>query len=315
MAREQAALPGVGVGADRQREVGSGFRRTLGRLPLHAVILAIILVWSIPTLALAVSSFREPREIASSGWWTAIESPADFTLDNYRSVLDQRGMGQAFLNSVIITVPSTVLVILVASFAAYAFAWMSFPGKAVLFLLLVGLLVVPLQITLIPLLRLYAGVTIEAEMPLIGGNVFGVGSFPGMWLAHAAYGLPFAVYLLRNFYGDLPKELIEAAYLDGASDLGAFFRIILPLSLPAIAALAIFQFLWVWNDLLVALVFLGDPNLAPMTLRINNLVGSFGSSYQVLTAAAFVSIALPLAIFVALQRYFVEGILAGAVKG
>ncbi len=259
--------------------------RLLKRIPLHLVVIAIVLLWSIPTLALAVSSFREATAITTSGWWTTVKAPFDFTLDNYKRVLEQRGMGQAFLNSLIITVPSTVIVILVASFAAYAFAWMRFPARNGLFL------------------------------TVLGGRLFGVGSFSAMWLAHTAYGLPFAVYLLRNFFGGLPRDLAEAAYLDGASDLQVLFRIVLPLAKPAIAALAIFQFLWVWNDLLVALVFLGDPRLAPMTLRITNLVSSFGASYQLLTAAAFVSMALPLVLFLALQRYFVEGMLAGAIKG
>ena len=289
--------------------------RLLKRVPLHAAVITIVALWSVPTLALAVSSFREATAITSSGWWNAALAPLDFTLDNYTRVLDQRGMGQAFLNSLIITVPSTALVILVASFAAYAFAWMRFPMRNGMFLILVGLLVVPLQMTLIPVLRLYSATSTSAEMPILGGRVFGVGSFPAMWLAHTAYGLPFAIYLLRNFFGGLPRDLTEAAYLDGASDLGVLFRVILPLARPAIAALTIFQFLWVWNDLLVALVFLGDPSLAPMTLRITNLVSSFGGSYQLLTAAAFVSMALPLAIFFVLQRYFVEGLLAGAIKG
>ena len=290
-------------------------RRFLGRLPLHTTIVLLALLWSIPTIALIVSSFRPPADIASSGWWNGLTAPWDWTLDNYEAVVNQRGMGRAFVNSVIITVPSTVLVILVAALAAYAFAWMSFPGRNLLLLVMVGLLVVPLQMTLIPVLRLYVQIGIDVEVPLIGGNVFGTSSYPGIWVAHAAYGLPFAIYLLRNFFGGLPRDLVEAALLDGASDLGVFFRIILPLSMPAIAALAIFQFLWTWNDLLIALVFLGDPDLAPMTLRITNLVSSFGGNYQLLTAAAFVSMALPLVIFFALQRYFVQGILSGAVKG
>jgi len=224
-------------------------------------------------------------------------------------------MARAFFNSIIITVPSTVLVILVAAWAAYAFAWMKFPARNLLFLLMVALLVVPVQMTLIPVLRLYTNLTIDAELPILGGRIFGTSSFVGMWVAHTAYGLPFAIYLLRNFFGSLPRDLFESAYLDGASDLGVFFRIVLPLSMPAISALAIFQFLWVWNDLLVALILLGDPDLAPMTLKISNLVSSFGTNYQVLTSAAFISMALPLVIFFALQRYFVQGILAGAVKG
>jgi len=284
-------------------------------MPLHLTLIGLMIMWSIPTIALLVSSFREPTAIAASGWWNAITEPFDFTINNYEKVLTQRGMARSFWNSVIITVPSTILVILVASFAAYAFAWMRFPGRNVLFLVVVALLVVPLQMTLIPVLRLYVSVTIDQELPLLGGNVFGVNSFPGLWVAHVAYGLPFAIFLLRNFFGALPRDLFESAYLDGASDLGVFFRIVLPLSGPAIAALAIFQFLWVWQDLLVALVLLGDPDMAPMMLTINSLVSSFGSQYQLLTAAAFISMIVPLFLFFALQRYFVQGILAGAVKG
>ncbi len=290
-------------------------RRLAGRMPLHLALIGLMVLWSIPTIALLVSSFREATAIASSGWWNAIKEPLDLTVDNYQRVLEKQGMARAFFNSVIITVPSTVLVILVAAWAAYAFAWMKFPARNVLFLLMVALLVVPVQMTLIPVLRLYTDVTVDAELPILGGRIFGTSSFVGMWMAHTAYGLPFAIYLLRNFFGSLPRDLFESAYLDGASDLRVFFRIVLPLSMPAISALAIFQFLWVWNDLLVALILLGDPSLAPMTLKISNLVSSFGTNYQVLTAAAFISMALPLVIFFALQRYFVQGILAGAVKG
>jgi alpha-glucoside transport system permease protein len=290
-------------------------RRLAARVPLHLSIVGLAVIWSIPTIALLVSSFREPAAIASSGWWNAIREPLDLTVDNYQRVLEKQGMARAFINSIIITVPSTVSVILVAALAAYAFAWMRFPARNLLFLLMVALLVVPVQMTLIPVLRLYTDLTVEADLPILGGRIFGTSSYVGMWVAHTAYGLPFAIYLLRNFFGSLPRDLFESAYLDGASDLGVFFRIVLPLSTPAIAALAIFQFLWVWNDLLVALILLGDPDLAPMTLKVTNLVSSFGTNYQVLTAAAFVSMALPLAIFFALQRYFVQGILAGAVKG
>ena len=290
-------------------------RRFTPRIPLHVVLIGLAIIWSIPTIALLVSSFRTPQAIAASGWWNAFKLPFHFTAANYHSVLTQQGMGRAFMNSIVISVPVTLLVILIAAFAAYAFAWMRFPFRGALFLVMVGLLVVPLQMTLIPVLRLYVQLTPDVRMPFLGGNVFGVSSFPGIWLAHTAYGLPFAIYLLRNFFGSLPRDLIESAYLDGASDLGVFFRIILPLSVPAIGALAIFQFLWVWNDLLVALTLLGDPRLYPMTVNITNLVSSFGSNYQVLTAAAFISMIVPLAIFFALQRYFVQGLLAGAVKG
>ncbi len=288
---------------------------------LHVALIGLAILWLIPTAALLVSSFREPTAIAASGWWEAIRSPFDFTLGNYDEVLTQRDMGRAFVNSLIITVPSTILVIMVAAFAAFAFAWMKFPGRDGLFLLVVALLVVPLQMTLIPILRLYTDLRVDelpivgGELPIIGGAVFGTGSFTSMWLAHAAYGLPFAIFLLRNFFAALPKDLFESAYLDGASDLRVFFRIVLPLSIPALAALAIFQFLWVWNDLLVALVYLGDPTLFPMTVQIQSLVSSFGTNYQVLTSAAFISMVLPLGVFFALQRYFVQGILAGSVKG
>ncbi len=286
-----------------------------GRVPLHISLIGLIILWSIPTLALLISSFRPKNLISSSGWWNALTHPTHWTLDNYHAVISSQGMGHAFVNSIIITVPATLLVILIAAFAAYAFAWMRFPMRNTLFLVFVALLVVPLQMTLIPVLRLYANLRVDTEVPIIGGRLFGTGSYISLWLAHAAYGLPFAIYLLRNFFGSLPRDLFESAYLDGASDFHVFRRIVLPLSMPAIAALAIFQFLWVWNDLLVSLVLLQDPNLAPMTLRITNLVSSFGSNYEVLTAAAFVSMALPLVVFFALQRYFVQGVLAGAVKG
>lgn len=305
----------VAAAAPRAVWLTASLRWVAARGPLHLTLFGLMAIWSIPTIALLVSSFREPGLVITSGWWNAITSPLDFTLDNYDKVLSERNMGDSFLNSLIISIPGTILPILVAGFAAYAFAWMRFPGRNILFLIVVGLLVVPLQMTLIPVLRLYVNLTVEAELPILGGRLFGVSSFPGIWVAHTAYGLPFAVYLLRNFFGALPRDLFESAYLDGASDLRVFFGIVLPLSMPAIAALAIFQFLWVWQDLLLALILLGDPDLFPMTVTINNLVSSFGTSYQFLTAAAFISMALPLLIFFALQQYFVQGILAGSVKG
>ena len=316
-ARNAAAAlePGAEVPESFLTRVSLQFPRRLRRLPLHVTILVICALWLVPTLALLVSSFRDPSDITRSGWWEALKRPLDFTLNNYDEVLSQRNMGRSFVNSLIITVPSTMLVVLVAAFAGYAFAWMRFPGRNVLFLIMVAMLVVPLQMTLIPILRVYTQLRVETDLPLLGGNLFGTGSFTAMWLAHTGYGLPFAVFLLRNFFGALPRDLAESAYLDGASDWLVFRRIVLPLSVPALAALTIFQFLWVWNDLLIALVYLGDPNLVPMTVTIQSLVSSFGTQYQLLTAAAFVSMALPLVIFFALQRYFVQGILAGAVKG
>ncbi len=277
-------------------------RRVFARIPLHIIIIIVCLLWMTPAFGLLVSSFRPSAEVAATGWWTAFQTPFQFTLDNYNAVLSQNGMAKSFLNSLIITVPGTILPIIIASFAAYAFAWMKFPGRDALFIFVVALIVVPIQMTLIPVLRLLA----DAHL---------VGTFPGIWLAHTAYGLPFATYLLRNFFSLLPKELFESARIDGASNLRIFVRIVLPLSVPSIASLVIFQFLWVWNDLLVALVYLQTPDLAPMTVTINNLVSSYGTSWQLLTAAAFISMVLPLIIFFALQRYFVEGLTAGSVKG
>jgi alpha-glucoside transport system permease protein len=278
------------------------FRRLAARLPLHVIIIVVGLLWMTPAFGLLTSSFRDARDVASSGWWTAFQLPFQFTVENYANVLTQNNMGTSFVNSLIISVPGTIVPILLAGFAAFAFAWMKFPGRNVLFIFVVALLVVPVQMTLIPVLRLLTNLNLA-------------GSFPGIWLAHTAYGLPFAIFLLRNFFGGLPRELLESAYLDGASNMRVFFRLVLPLSVPALASLAIFQFLWVWNDLLVALVVLQDPAKTPMTVAITNLVSSFGTQWQLLTSAAFISMMLPLVIFFALQRYFVQGILAGAVKG
>lgn len=262
---------------------------------------------------------------------SGIDAPPRFTLDNYIDALvgyrgnatyradcaagtqaldlncnltdlgNSRGMGRAFINSILVTVPATILPILIAAFAAYAFAWLHFPMRTWLFALLVGLQVVPLQMTLIPISRLYAQ---------LGLN----GTFPGIWLFHLGFGLPYAIYLMRNFLGSLPRDLFESAYIDGANHWTAFWRLAVPLATPAVASLAIFQFLWVWNDLLVALVFLGGQNPV-MTYQISNMVTSLGSGWHLLTAAAFLSMALPMIIFFALQRYFVRGMLAGSVKG
>jgi alpha-glucoside transport system permease protein len=275
----------------------------IGRLTLHLVVLLLALVWIVPTLGLLVSSFRPPALVSQTGWWTALRPPIELTLENYQRVLTTNNMAQSFLNSLVVTVPATVMPILIAAFAAFAFAWMQFPGRNLLFLLVVGLLVVPLQMTLIPVLRLFTGVGLT-------------GTFPAIWLAHTAYGLPFAIYLLRNFFAGLPRDMFESAYVEGASTATVFFQLVLPTSVPALASLTIFQFLWVWNDLLVALIYLGgQPSVAPMTVTVSNLVNSLGQDWQLLTAAAFISMALPLAVFFALQQYFVRGILAGSVKG
>jgi alpha-glucoside transport system permease protein len=271
---------------------------------LTVIVILIALVWLLPTLGIFVTSFRPAQNIQASGWWTGLVAPWHFTVANYQQVITAQGMGTAFKSSLIIAIPGTILPVLVASFAAYAFAWMRFPGRDWIFLIIVALLVVPIQMTLIPILKLYTDIGLT-------------GSYLGIWLAHTAYGLPFAVYLLRNFFSALPADLFESARVDGASHVRIFTRILMPLSVPALASLVIFQFIWVWNDLLVALIFLGtDPSKAPLTVTVANLVNSYGTNqFEVLTSAAFLSMALPLVIFFSLQRYFVRGILAGSVKG
>jgi alpha-glucoside transport system permease protein len=280
--------------------------RLVRRVPLHLVVVVLIVIWLIPTIGLLVNSFRPPEALTQSGWWTAIFSPSQFTLNNYAHVLAQSNITAGFVNSLFISIPATVIPIMVAAFAAYAFAWMKFPGRDILFVAVVGLLVVPLQSTFIPILQLYGPK---------GLNI--AGSFLTVWLAHTGYGLPFAIYLLRNFMGELPREVFESAAIDGASPVTSFFRLALPMTVPAIAALAIFQFLFVWNDLLVSLIYIGaqNPDNAPLTIVVSNLVSSLGGGWQYLAAAAFVTMALPLAVFLALQRYFVRGIVGGSVKG
>ena len=387
------------------------FQKFLASLPTHAALIALMLLWLLPTIGLLVTSLRPPQQITQSGWWTALgsqevatgaygqfcagchgadgtmiaeanltdpeviapysrstrllgllrgdEHPAlealpsiteaaeitdnmanlssagpapRFTSGNYADalfgyrgtttysqackdgsaqeaglncnisdILNPRGMGRAFLNSLLITIPATILPILVAAFAAYAFSWLDFKGRYLLFALLVGLQVVPLQMTLVPISRIYAQ---------LGLN----GTFLGVWLFHTGFGLPYAIYLLRNFLGGLPRDLFESAYLDGADHWTAFTRLALPLATPAIASLAIFQFLWVWNDLLVALIFLGSDNPV-VTYQISNMVTSKGAGWHLLTAAAFISMILPMIVFFSMQRFFVRGLLAGSVKG
>ncbi|MCJ8323449.1 MAG: carbohydrate ABC transporter permease [Rhizobiales bacterium] len=233
---------------------------------------------------------------------TSIEAPK-FTTNNYNEVLFAEGLGRSFLNTMTVTIPATIIPILIAAFAAYALAWMEFPGRSILLVTIVGLLVVPLQMSLIPLLRLYTDIGIGKD-------------YIGIWLAHTGFGLPLAVYLLRNYIAGLPREIIESAKVDGANDYEIFLKIVLPLSFPALASFAIFQFLWVWNDLLIATVFLGNnEEQLVMTGRLREMLGSRGGNWEILTASAFVSIAVPLVVFFSLQRYLVRGLLSGSVKG
>jgi len=365
----------------------SGKRQKLvGSLFVNLTLLLLVLIWTVPTMGIFVSSFRNRDDIASSGWWNifphrewqpvqeldpramgldpdgvmqiegvsgtfeefrnGVETPNgervtwignkrigtievqkqvwtvdwNFSLDNYRQVLGGQdftfkrpdgtvevvpgdNMNRAFLNSLTVSIPATVIPILIATFAAYAFAWMRFPGRRVMFIMVVALLVVPLQIALVPILRDYRALNLN-------------GTFLAIWLAHTGFGLPLATYLLYNYVSTLPRDIFESAFIDGASHFTVFTRLVLPLSVPALASFAIFQFLWVWNDYLVALIFLGgNPEFELVTQRMAAIVGSRGSEWHLLTAGAFVSMVLPLAVFFGLQRYFVRGMLAGSVKG
>lgn len=359
--------------------------KVINDLVVNGALLFLVLLWTIPTLGLLISSFRDRFEIATSGWWTilphrdwvtveTIEPPRDvprdqpievagvsatfdefregvqapdgrrliwignrrlgnvevqerrwttnakFTLENYQNVLTGKryevtqadgstkveqgsDMSGAFLNSLAVTIPATVIPILVAAFAAYGFAWMTFPGRRTFFIMVVALLVVPLQIALVPILRDYVKLDLN-------------GTFLAVWLAHTGFGLPLATYLLYNYISGLPRDILESAFIDGASHFTIFTRLILPLSVPALASFAIFQFLWVWNDYLVALIFIGaKPDVQVVTMRLAEIVGSRGNDWHLLTAGAFISMVLPLVVFFSLQRFFVRGLLAGSVKG
>jgi alpha-glucoside transport system permease protein len=270
---------------------------------LAAIIIAVL--WTLPTFGLLVSSFRPERAIKTTGWWTFFTDP-QVTMDNYKAVLDAEngaGLGSFFVNSLVITIPSVLIPMSLACLAAYAFAWIKFPGRNILFLAIFALQIVPLQVTLIPLLTLY----VDAGL---------ANTFWTIWISHSIFGLPLAIYLLHNFMREIPATLLEAARVDGAGHVSIFFRVLLPLLRPALAAFGIFQFLWVWNDLLVALTFAGGGDtVAPITVALANLSGTRGTAWHLLSAGAFVSIIVPVTIFLVLQRYFVRGLLAGSVKG
>jgi alpha-glucoside transport system permease protein len=274
--------------------------RFIARTPVHLGLLAIAVIWLVPTVGLAITSFRPRDDIHATGWWTSF-TDFSFTLHNYDLVLENAKMGSSFVNSIMITVPSTLLPLTIGAAAAYAFSWIRFPFRDTIFLMIVALMVVPIQMALVPLLRLFRDLGIADW-------------YVGIWLAHTAFGLPLAVFLLRNFFITLPRDLIEAARVDGASNVRIFLRVVLPLSVPALASYAIFQFLWVWNDLLMALIFITDSDLFPMTKRITEMQGTYGAEYHLLASGAFLLMIVPLIVFFALQRYFVQGLLAGSVK-
>ena len=270
------------------------------RLLMHGSLAVIVMVWLVPSVGLLATSFRPRAEIASSGWWTIALNKV--SPDNYGQVLGAQGMGQAFLNSVAITVPATALTVFLAALAGYGFAWGRFRGRDPLLLVVIALMVVPLQALLVPVLRLFNALDID-------------GTFVAIWIAHVGFGLPLGIFLLRNFFAALPGELFEAARMDGANAWQTFLRVALPLSVPAVAAFTIFQFMWVWNDLLVALVIMNNPESQPMTVRIQALLGTYATEWHIMSSAAFISMAVPLIVFFSLQRFFITGITAGAVKG
>jgi alpha-glucoside transport system permease protein len=267
---------------------------------LRIFLIVVALIWLVPTFGLLIESLRGATNYANGGWWQALAHPAQLTFANYNALLKNHTITTGFVNTIKITVPATVLVVLIGAAAGYAFAWLDFPGRDVLFVGVVALLVIPIQIALIPVVKLYAFLGIS-------------GSILSVILFHVAFGLPFAIFLLRNYFAGIPRDLMEAARMDGAREGRIFFRVILPLGMPAIASLAIFQFLWVWNDLLVALVF-SNASSQPLTVALAGQTRQFGSSIDVLAPGAFLSLIVPLIVFLAFQRFFVQGAMAGSVK-
>jgi alpha-glucoside transport system permease protein len=292
-------------GGGRQHTAGVGENAGKANWLVKGILLIICFLWIIPVVGLFVTSIREPDAANATGWWTVLKSPLDvtqWTLANYSEVATESNMFRAFINSVAITLPATLIPILIAAFAAYAFTFMEFKGRDVLFIVIVSLLVVPNQVALVPLLQLY--------------GQFGLnGTFPAVWLAHIGFGMPLAIFILRNYMATLPKALIESAKVDGASHFTTFWRLIIPVSVPALASFAIFQFLWVWNDLLVALIFLGPGENEPMTVNLAGLIGQQGQGWQLITAGGFFTMVVPLIVFLSLQRFFIRGMVAGSVKG
>ncbi|MBO0811221.1 MAG: carbohydrate ABC transporter permease [Microlunatus sp.] len=300
MTAATATTPGGMVTGAAQRGPLARLASKTGSGVLQIVLIIVALLWLLPTFGLLVQSLRDPTQYSSGGWWHAVIHPAQLTFANYQTLLQTPVMRTGFINTVLITVPATILVILIGSAAGYAFAWMRFPGRDAAFLIVVGLLVIPIQIALIPVVKLYA--------------VLGLtGSIISVIFFHVGFGLPFAIFLLRNYFAGIPSELMEAARMDGAGEGRIFFSLILPLGMPAIASLGIFQFLWVWNDLLVALVFTNSQS-QPITVALASQTRQFGSSIDVLAPGAFLSLVVPLIVFLLFQRYFVQGVMAGSVK-
>ena len=303
-----APPPGTTVEPERAvtgRKLKTGAVQGQANWLVKLVILLMCVLWVVPVIGLLVTSFREQDAVNSSGWWTAIANPLDFTqwtVANYSQAWTDSRMGSAFVNSFAVSLPSTIIPIMIAAFAAYAFTFLEFRGRDWLFVFIVGLLVIPNQVALVPLLQFY-------------GNIGLTGTFPAVWLAHAGFGMPLAIYILRNYMSGLPKAIVESAKVDGASHFKIFWRLIVPMSTPALASFAIFQFLWVWNDLLVALLFLGQGENQVLTVALAGLLGGQGQGWQLLTAGGIITIVVPLIVFVSLQRFFVRGMTSGAVKG
>jgi alpha-glucoside transport system permease protein len=294
-----ATAPAPAAAAPERERLGARLVRGLTRAPVQVVLILIGLVWLVPTIGLFLTSLLSPEDAGASGWWQIFSEPSLATLDNYKGIFENDTITSSLTTTAIIAVGGTVLPIVVAALAAYAFAWLDFPGRDWIFVLVIGLLVVPIQMALIPMFSLYNDLGIfDTRLSLI--------------LFHTAFGLPFAIFLLRNFFIGIPKELLEAARLDGASEWRIFSRVVLPLGLPAIAALAVFQFIWTWNDLIVALTLARETQ--PITVAVFSQLRQFGANIDIIAPASFISMVIPLALFFAFQRYFVQGLLAGAVK-
>ena len=287
------AFPRRAEGGGKQGKAGWGIRITM---------IVVCVLWLVPTVGLLITSFRTQDAANSSGWWTVFTHPfGGWTFSNYSEVWTSGG-SNAVLNSIAVSLPATIIPVMIAAFAAYAFTFMQFPFRDTLFIIVVGLLVVPMQVAFVPMLKIY-------------GQLGLTGTFPAVWLAHIGFGMPLAVYILRNYMSTLPRGIIESAKIDGASHYQTFWRLIVPMSVPALASFAIFQFLWTWNDLLVALIFLGPGENATLTIQVQGLVGQQNQGWQLVTAGAFLSMIVPLIVFLSLQRYFVRGLTAGSVKG